>query len=1109
MAQFYPRNALTPNLKGSVQYSDEIQFQMLVKKIINDYGSSFKYFEELQKGLFKFDRIEKKGYFLNIINDKGDIVKSIHLYKEQYGNSFILNYNKKELEKHIDNNKLSSSIGIHLPNRVETMIERNILKDQIIIQVQDYRDFKVFNKSVALAHLVDQDEIASPLYELLLDSKILPYYDYAHNQYKPKVVSVDPLKSTIIYGDQNVDPYSGEYVSKYYCTLGGGNNNVAFPTSITYGRSYTVDNFTVYPIYVADQNNSRIIKSNFLINNTSNQTGYFDANSFQVVSENIYTPFDVEYFEASSENNDKIWVSEDVGTRSIICLNADGTINTKIKGFRYPPNQQTQYTFPFEPGAKIRIAIYKPMNCFAFVYSVPGTSQHAYDNEICTFLLDSNGTPLNMYNDSIVIGWNEHFNSDYPLTSVNFQNINYWTESYPYMWITTGGFNPSSPYYNMVHAFCINSCANFGYLASTGRPRGSDWYFHNLLNSVTGLGFYDLFTIEEWDDNYGLRKYYPFADIHSDYVTNYCDDSTDCLYWKGMFTNDCFAKIWAYRKVNQINPWEPVEIERIDGFNQAPGTFSPVIFRLKGGFSMTVDDPLEIKLKLPLEDYILGNEIKIIARLYPDYAPNATGDSTYREYNVHITKNCNPLAGGCPYLYVNNSNGSYQVDNNILHRSEFDEYQNQDIRDLYKLQVNPSTFNNEVSVAVVENEGDQCYFDQFRMYVIDHPEGTIAGVTEDNAVVVYNPSDVISTDSAVLSNISGFSDITHLIQYTSSNGVNAFAEDSTYAHYPFPGLLKSNKRQNETSSIIRNIDISKSNDKNAKQDLRNEEKQSNAISDLQKFQGINNNSANRTATRIALIAYIGNLDTLVPTGQKNWAADITASSYDLIPQTFTGKFARREKMSEVILPLFSFSAGIGSYVNDLKLNWTNNAKLKYLAIVPIDVNYSTTEIPLIEAIHTTDGNVYDNLSDMDSWYSELDSTAIIKLKFSTASLSDPPLNYVRDYIFETNGRYAVNRTKDYLHVSGNQIPLTNKLYNNYPNPFNPSTDIKYEINKNVMVKLVIYNILGQEVKTLVNELKKAGSYKVKFDGSNLASGVYFYRLEAGDFVEAKKMVLVK
>jgi len=83
------------------------------------------------------------------------------------------------------------------------------------------------------------------------------------------------------------------------------------------------------------------------------------------------------------------------------------------------------------------------------------------------------------------------------------------------------------------------------------------------------------------------------------------------------------------------------------------------------------------------------------------------------------------------------------------------------------------------------------------------------------------------------------------------------------------------------------------------------------------------------------------------------------------------------------------------------------------------------------------------------------------------------------------------------------------LYQNYPNPFNPSTTIKYELPKSSMVRLSVYDILGREVSVLVNERKSAGSYEVKFDAAGLSSGVYIYRLQAGDFVQAKKFVVLK
>ncbi len=96
-----------------------------------------------------------------------------------------------------------------------------------------------------------------------------------------------------------------------------------------------------------------------------------------------------------------------------------------------------------------------------------------------------------------------------------------------------------------------------------------------------------------------------------------------------------------------------------------------------------------------------------------------------------------------------------------------------------------------------------------------------------------------------------------------------------------------------------------------------------------------------------------------------------------------------------------------------------------------------------------------------------------------------------------------------IQLTGNEIPLSFNLYQNYPNPFNPFSTIKFDISKTADIKLVIYDLLGREVQTLVNRDLVAGQYKVEWDASGFASGAYFYKLTAGDFVQTKKMVLVK
>lgn len=89
------------------------------------------------------------------------------------------------------------------------------------------------------------------------------------------------------------------------------------------------------------------------------------------------------------------------------------------------------------------------------------------------------------------------------------------------------------------------------------------------------------------------------------------------------------------------------------------------------------------------------------------------------------------------------------------------------------------------------------------------------------------------------------------------------------------------------------------------------------------------------------------------------------------------------------------------------------------------------------------------------------------------------------------------------------VPLKFSLGQNYPNPFNPSTSIQYAIASRQFVTLKVYDVLGNEIATLVNEEKPAGNYDVEFNASHMASGIYYYQLRAGEFVETKKMILMK
>jgi hypothetical protein len=118
-----------------------------------------------------------------------------------------------------------------------------------------------------------------------------------------------------------------------------------------------------------------------------------------------------------------------------------------------------------------------------------------------------------------------------------------------------------------------------------------------------------------------------------------------------------------------------------------------------------------------------------------------------------------------------------------------------------------------------------------------------------------------------------------------------------------------------------------------------------------------------------------------------------------------------------------------------------------------------------------------------------------------------------------SGVYARNDSATILNVQlrpmfigiagNNEVPQEFKLYQNYPNPFNPKTVISFQLAINSFTKLVVYDILGREIATLVTEQLQPGTYEVEWDAANYPSGVYYYRLENQEYTESKKMMLIK
>jgi hypothetical protein len=139
-----------------------------------------------------------------------------------------------------------------------------------------------------------------------------------------------------------------------------------------------------------------------------------------------------------------------------------------------------------------------------------------------------------------------------------------------------------------------------------------------------------------------------------------------------------------------------------------------------------------------------------------------------------------------------------------------------------------------------------------------------------------------------------------------------------------------------------------------------------------------------------------------------------------------------------------------------------------------------------------------------------------RLPFSTPCVPIQPLHKASalneiELVSGTGGAAIVNRAGGQAAQTETigSVPTRFALHQNYPNPFNPTTVIRYELPSNAVVKVQVFDVLGRVLATLVNERREAGIYEAMFNASGLSSGTYFYRLQAGSFVETKKMVLVK
>ena len=231
---------------------------------------------------------------------------------------------------------------------------------------------------------------------------------------------------------------------------------------------------------------------------------------------------------------------------------------------------------------------------------------------------------------------------------------------------------------------------------------------------------------------------------------------------------------------------------------------------------------------------------------------------------------------------------------------------------------------------------------------------------------------------------------------------------------------------------------------------------------------------------------------------------VTAVAVDIKPETCPNSFNVKKKGTISV-------AILGT--DDFDVQNIDPASLKLEGISPLRWSIEDVATPVSEGGEcacTTDGpdgfndlNVIFDAQELVAALGQVNDGDELVLTITGNLTDDTPIEGSDCVVI-----LAKNLKKD-LAGNLNNVPEEYALLGNYPNPFNPSTIIRYELPKQSYVNLRLYDVLGREVAVLVNEQKPAGRYEIKFDAKNLPSGIYLFRIEAGDFVKTRKMLLLK
>ena len=170
-------------------------------------------------------------------------------------------------------------------------------------------------------------------------------------------------------------------------------------------------------------------------------------------------------------------------------------------------------------------------------------------------------------------------------------------------------------------------------------------------------------------------------------------------------------------------------------------------------------------------------------------------------------------------------------------------------------------------------------------------------------------------------------------------------------------------------------------------------------------------------------------------------------------------------------------------------------------------SFQLMKLNVLGNFYVTQLNINPQFPNLGRWYDYFSGDSI----YVTNSQTEIPLQPGEFHIYTTIKLPTPEEgiLLDVENGGESEIPGDYNLGQNFPNPLNPSTTIRFSVIQPDLVRIKVYDILGREVITLLNEQKQAGTYEFQFDASGLASGIYLYKIESGSFIQTKKMILLK